>query len=206
MITDTSFDFNAELNKLILDNSSSNDEHNRCPISKDLLDDTMIKLECGHIFNYEPLYNEIIKQKYGYRTTEIVKLQPNQIKCPYCRNIQNTVLPYAPELKVKKVVGINSPAKWQMLNDQCIYTSNHKRSQYFNTPCNMACWGKFCKKHKKLGNRKLSGVNTILSNPSEQPNNGCKCILKYGSRKGELCNKSILQDDKCKRHYNLLNK
>ena len=214
-MTDDDFDFNLELTKLInydldsdndSDNGSSAD--NECLISKEKLDDTMIKLECGHAFNYEPLYNEIVKQKSGYRASEIVKLQTNQIKCPYCRNIQNKILPYASFLNLKKAAGVNSPAKWQMLNDRCCYSNNNKRSQYFNKPCNAPCWGKYCSKHSKLKSVSKS-KNVIISDSETVVNAGCvlcDCILKSGPRKGEACKGKLFLDNKCKRHYNLANK
>lgn len=207
------FDFNAELEKLITEkDDTSNDvlDHDKeCLISKEDLDDTSIKLECGHTFNYEPLYNEIVKQKTRPHPSEIVKLKVNQIKCPYCRNIQNKILPHAKLLDLKKITGVNAPAKWQMLNDRCSYSNNNKRSKYFNSTCNTACWGKYCNKHSKfksvinLQNSVTSQDNVTNDSTTETL---CKCILKTGARKGEKCNAKTFLDSKCKRHYNLANK
>ena len=206
-MVDSMFDFNAELEKMITGDENVDDADGECLISKEKLDDTMIKLECGHSFNYEPLYNEIVKQKSGYRASEIVKLQVNQLKCPYCRNIQNKVLPYANFLKLKKMAGVNSPAKWQMLNDRCSYSNNNKRSKYFNTPCNEACWGKYCGKHSRL--KSVMKCQNVVTTVQSSPNTGsvlCNCILKSGTRKGEECKGKLFLDNKCKRHYNLENK
>ena len=111
-MTDEPFDFNAELDKLVSGGSSSEPASGECLISKEPLGQTKISLECGHAFNYVPLLNEVVKQKCGHRTTEVVKLRLNQVKCPYCRNIQNLVLPYCPSLEPRRMVGVNAPAKW----------------------------------------------------------------------------------------------
>ena len=211
-MADSMFDFNAELEKLITGGEGSEDavedHEDECLISKEKLDDTMIKLECGHAFNYEPLYNEIVKQKSGYRATEIVKLQVNQLKCPYCRNIQNKVLPYAGFLNLKKTIGVNSPAKWQMLNDRCNYSNNNKRSKYFNTACNEACWGKYCSKHFRMKSKtkKQNVVTSVAPVTPTTSNVVCNCVLKSGARKGQECKGKLFLDNKCKRHYNLANK
>ena len=201
-MTEEPFDFNAELNKLI-SSDLSDDSNNECLISREQLDDTKIKLDCGHMFNYEPLYNEIVKQKYGYRSTEVVRLNVNQIKCPYCRNIQNKVLPYASNLNLKKMIGINAPVKYQMLNDTCGYVSKSKKSKCYLTPCNSPCWGEYCKKHVKYS--KKTEINKVVKNDNTEKT-GCSCVLKHGLRKGETCNAKIFNDNKCKRHYNLSNK
>ena len=210
-MTDGIFDFNAELEKLIT-NNECNSEDEECLISKEKLNDTAIKLECGHSFNYEPLYNEIVKQKVlGHRATEITKLCNHQIKCPYCRNIQNKLLPYAHFLNLRKVTGVNSPAKWQMLNDRCCYSNNNKRSRYFNTPCNEPCWGKYCTKHAKLKSvvKSHGSVDPMKNNVVVTEHTStvvCGCILKSGPRKGQECGGKMFLHNKCKRHYNLENK
>ena len=205
-MTEEPFDFNAELNKLISSDIGDNSP-SECLISKEELDDTKVTLECGHVFNYEPLYNEVIKQKYGYRTTEVVRLNVNQIKCPYCRNIQNKVLPYASGLNLRRMVGINAPAKWQMLNDTCKYTSKRKNSKCYLAPCGLPCWGEYCSKHTvqaKQAKMKVNAKQTQDGSNAEKVT--CKCILKHGSRKGETCNGKVFHDNLCKRHYNLSNK
>ena len=213
-MTESVFDFNAELDKLIKSNDCHDEnEDQECLISREKLNETAIKLECGHSFNYEPLYNEIIKQKVlGHRVTEITKLCNHQLKCPYCRNIQNKVLPYAPFLNLKRITGVNSPAKWQMLNDRCCYSNNNKRSKYFNTPCNEPCWGKYCTKHAKLKSiikaesKLLDEKKNVVVAESTTTTIVCSCILKSGPRKGQECGGKMFLHNKCKRHYNLENK
>ena len=202
-MTDNIFDFNAELEKLITCDKDTIDD-NECLISKEKLDDTRVKLECGHTFNYEPLYNEIVKQKSGFRACEIVKLQTNQIKCPYCRNIQDKLLPYASKLNLKRINGVNSPLKFQMLSDRCCYSNNNKKSKYFNNACNSPCWGKYCNTHAKFKSViKSENKITVKESSNDEEIIQCKCIIKSGPRKGESCNGKLFLDNKCKRHYNL---
>ena len=52
---------------------------------------------------YKSIFEEVTKQKKG-SLLETQKLAKNQIKCPYCRNIQKGILPYNSEFpKVKNV-------------------------------------------------------------------------------------------------------
>jgi hypothetical protein len=102
-----------------LDNESD-DEELLCKISGFPLEENVVTLECNHKFNYYALYNEINKQKYEFKTYETFSLPSKDqlkmrelkvdyfIKCPYCRNVQFTILPYYEEMGLKKLYGINS--------------------------------------------------------------------------------------------------
>jgi hypothetical protein len=110
--------FQDELYKLL--DIDSDDEDKLCQITGAPLTDTHVILECKHHFNYDALYKEIYNQKYKFKTYDISTLtQKNKlkfkdsnldyyIKCPYCRNIQFTILPYYKELGLKEIYGINS--------------------------------------------------------------------------------------------------
>ena len=65
------------------------DEKKTCLISGLDLDNEHIKLNCGHTFNYLPIFNEIKKQKQNKSLFETQKLEHKQIKCPYCRRIKS---------------------------------------------------------------------------------------------------------------------
>ena len=97
------------------------DEQNEiCQINGEVLCDKFVTLECGHKFNYIPLYKEIYNQKYIFNTYTIESLNKKNkdkfvnslkqyfIRCPYCRDIQFTILPYYEELGLNKIYGINS--------------------------------------------------------------------------------------------------
>ena len=96
-------DFFAELYKsLDIDDceEKNEDDKNRCLITNQLLTDKYIVLECNHKFNYIPLYNDLVnhKGKFNFMEGTNSKLNINEIRCPYCRNIQSGVLPYYEEL------------------------------------------------------------------------------------------------------------
>ena len=46
----------------------------------------------SHLFNYSAIFKEIKNQKKNPTYLETQKLSTKQIKCPYCRNIQNGLL------------------------------------------------------------------------------------------------------------------
>jgi hypothetical protein len=110
--------FQDELYKLL--DIESDDEDKLCQITGMQLTDKHVILECKHHFNYDALYKEICKQKYEFKTYDMTTLLQKDkqkfkdskldyyIKCPYCRNIQFTILPYYEELGLKQLYGINS--------------------------------------------------------------------------------------------------
>jgi len=120
-IVEGNINFKNELHKLL--DEDSDDEDELCQISGLKLDEKYVTLECKHKFNYKALYTEICKQKFEFKTYEPVLLTTkNQIKfresnldyfikCPYCRNIQFTILPYYEELGLKEIYGVNSTNK-----------------------------------------------------------------------------------------------
>ena len=116
--------FFDELKKLVNDDTNKENKivdeiyDNVCCITNLPLEKYFVKLECGHLFNYVPLYKEIFNQKLVYKNYNIykethanninIKHCDNYIKCPYCRNIQTKLLLYHSELGVEKIYGINS--------------------------------------------------------------------------------------------------
>ena len=138
----------------------------RCLITDDKLTKDHITLECGHKFNYVPLFKEVLFQKcsmlpknlsaklvttytkvgttnIGYQfmqsqtpppavlsmtynssyNLETTKLQYNQIKCPYCRAITSSILPYYPYPDVCKVKYVNTPTNLSLPSLSCEYHS-----------------------------------------------------------------------------------
>lgn len=133
-------------------NKNESKETKRCLISKQPLNDTSLKLLCGHEFNYKPLYREIIKQKTVHNHLSIIRLKKNQLQCPYCRNIQEKVLPFKPYDGVQKKYGVNSPPSYEMLMDKCSYI--FKSGKRKNNPCNKLCNGEYCNTHFKIMEKK----------------------------------------------------
>ena len=80
-----------------------------CLISNEPLKPFFVKLTCGHKFNYYPLYKDIFNHKKRFNNLEQSKnkLGLQQIRCPYCRNIQNELLPFHEDLGLPKEIGVN---------------------------------------------------------------------------------------------------
>ena len=96
--------FSAELDKMHL---AENDDTHRCLISNEPLVEPFIVLDCMHKFNYVPLYRDIYNHKKKFNGYEHKVLKHIEIRCPYCRNVQQRLLPYFPLSGVKQVHGVN---------------------------------------------------------------------------------------------------
>jgi len=154
-IIEGNINFNEELYKLLDQESDNEDEC--CQITGLPLKDNFITLECKHHFNYEALYKEIYKQKYEFRTYDTMTLPKNDlqkfreskldyfIKCPYCRNIQFTVLPYYKELGLKEIYGINSLNKLLpntiSINNPSINNTYGSKPYYGDSDYTFMCYG-----------------------------------------------------------------
>lgn len=105
-------DFYSELYKSldIEENEEKTEEdENKCLITSQQLIDRYVIMDCGHKFNYIPLYNDIVnhKRKFNVMEGSYSKLNTNEIRCPYCRKKQQNLLPYYEEFGLKKVNGVN---------------------------------------------------------------------------------------------------
>jgi hypothetical protein len=105
-------DFFAELHKSLYSKELEEkieDDNNYCLITNKPLTDRYVSLNCGHKFNYIPIYNDLVnyKTKFNYMECSSRKLNTNEIRCPYCRNKHQGLLPYYDDLDLKKVNGVN---------------------------------------------------------------------------------------------------
>jgi hypothetical protein len=126
-------DFFAELYKSLdieENNQKTEEDNNLCLISNEILTDKYVTMECGHKFNYLPLYLDVKnhKQKYNGMEGSSTRLYQDEIRCPYCRKKQAGVLPYYEELGLEKLHGINCIDP----NYSSVKTSSHyyKKCQY----------------------------------------------------------------------------
>ncbi len=204
-------DFNACLMEAICIDSDSDEEDNdnKCLISDMPLNKIHITLSCGHKFNYMPLYYDVVQQKsFKNRGVEIVHLSQNQFKCPYCRKIQNQLLPYLPDEsdQILKLKGVNAPDRATMKLNKCphVFKSGKRKGQTCNCPTN----DKYCKAHSKLQcNMVVSETNNT---GSKEPVKSCSAIIKSGPRKGQQCGCMKIHFNPhdnnyyCKRHYNMI--
>ena len=149
-----------------------NSNQKLCLISNEPLHLQHVTLRCKHSFNYNPLFKEIMKQKKTTNILETQKLKQNQLKCPYCRLIQNSILPYNEKLR-KKVVGVNWPPSISMPANIC--SAILKSGKRAGSSCGRPCFDKYCSIHKKY---------TLTNEP---PAAKCSQILKSGKRKGQQC-------------------
>jgi hypothetical protein len=105
-----------------------NDEH-LCLITKQILTDKFVKMDCGHKFNYIPLYNDILNHKKKFNSMESSNgaLRNDEIRCPYCRHKQKGVLPYYEDLNLSKVNGVN------YYDIDMNYNSNYSKCEFVTT-------------------------------------------------------------------------
>ena len=196
-VVEDNFDFFKELS---LDQNENKEETNQeiCLLNKEPLDENKVTLSCNHSFNYIPLYNEICKQKI-FNSLEVTKLKINQIKCPYCREVSNELLPHVKiNNSIKYIFGVNSPVQMCMIINKCSYTFKSGKNKG-------VCCGKsaiyfennyYCTQHKQYASKQK--LNKDNSNKSEMR---CNAILKTGKNKGSQCKcKAIENSEYCKRH------
>lgn len=171
-------------------NIHNSQENNVCLISGEVLDNTKVTLMCNHSFNYSHIFKEIFMQKYEPSRTEIQKLQRHQLKCPYCRNIQDYLIP--PLEGFKKILYINKPLNMVMTNNTCSY--KFKVGKRKNLECKKPCLKDYCIQHTKImraRNKKLENTTPVIL---------CDSIINSGNRKGESCGNKAKYNNKCGRH------
>lgn len=137
-----------------------------CLIDFTPLTENSVKLNCGHSFNYGPLYRDVIEKKRNCR--QQAKDDPT-IQCPFCRRIHEGLLPVVPGYDLVDNVN-KKPDNIQVRNVQCTHSYMSSmfsmyNKQYTNT---------YTQKEQENGRSKL---------------NKCSYILKRGPRKGQPCNK-----------------
>jgi hypothetical protein len=172
--------FNEELMALI---GKEEKEEEVCLIDGTHLKDQFIELKCSHKFNYISILNEI-KMQRKYNNLETQKINPYQIKCPYCRMIHNGILPYYETLFHERLRGVNWPPSKVLKSKKCqsILKSGKRKGEL----CSKSCINKHCGRHQKIK----------LVHP------GCSVILKSGKRKGKICGCKCKKDsEKCGRHF-----
>ena len=141
----STYDFNEQLYKMLSESIVDSEQDNLCLITNKKLNNNFIKLNCGHKFNYESIFNEVKNQK-KYNQLEVCHLKRNEIKCPYCRTIQKGLLPYCDEFP--KIKYVNHPHALQCLPNSCIYAflSGKRKGEF----CGKGCSNKYCASHEKI--------------------------------------------------------
>ena len=219
IILEGNINFYDELHKIDTDDEDENEIV--CLLTNLPLDKNSIKLSCNHEFNLLPLYKEVVQQKThtvsSYLNTD--KLAYNQIKCPYCRQKMDYLLPH---VRLNKEMGflsgVNAPEKMCMDFHTCEYTfkSGKNKDQCCSKTAYFDVTGCYCTTHHnyalKQKQKTSKIVNTSISSSTTSTNeNGnsvivsptlCQGILKSGKRVGQVCGSKIKckNDSFCKRH------
>jgi len=230
----TTEEFNTNLHKLLCSESFDTEDdpvdEKICLISNIKLEETPVKLCCGHTFNYDSIFNEIKQQKNIYPNSNIYletqKLNVNQIKCPYCRTVQNGLIPYRKDYP--RLQRVNWPPKYHYLPNSCIYKFLSGKRK--NTLCNKKCSESYCPNHFSIIEKRTAKIeakkaklkakeekkkakkatNNVVKfvNPFTVPsvaNSNCQYIFKRGSKKNTKCTcKKIFKNNLCKTHHNQL--
>ena len=129
----------------------------------------MLPLHVLIVLTMDFIFNEFKRQKC-FSKLETCKLKKYQVKCPYCRTIQNGVLFHKEHYP--KIDGVNWPESKFCKSRRCkaIIKSGKRKGQACGKPCYM----EFCNRHN---NKNIKSSNVIT----------CTAVLKSGKRKGLLC-------------------
>ena len=163
-------DFYAELYKsLDIEESEekTEEDENKCLITNQQLMDKHVIMDCGHKFNYIPLYNDIInhKKKFNFMEGSHSKLNINEIRCPYCRKKQNHLLPYYHEFGLEKVNGVN------------FYDPDLKESHLNFTYISHKCEYQYPNPSYDINNPETDTNSKYLNNKSCHHCNGTKILV-----------------------------
>ena len=195
-VVEGNIDFYSELAKLD-EKEDIVDESTLCLISRLPLTADYIRMECGHSFNYTPLYNNLVQQTKP-SLSGISK--PGHIVCPFCRHSQPTLLPF--RIEYNPVIGVNIyPYKLckgftstVLSTSNCEFSSHHICSEYVYQMVN----GKhYCDNHRIIGisvckqeasHSAFLGKKKRSKKKVSKPLGGCCTqILKTGPNKGAPC-------------------
>ena len=148
-----------------------------CLISKEIITNK-ITLPCKHSYDYEYLFEEIKQQKLRHK---------NYFKCPYCRNIYHSCIPYYELENIDKLKNINMgnilpivdcsfnnckfPANKFKTGDFC--WKHYSKSMIVIELCTAVCLnGKSCKNKRKDGIYcNVHKNKNIITNTNIQINN-----------------------------------
>lgn len=169
-----------------------------CLITNEPLNAFHVELACGHTFNYDPLYQEVLRQKGKFGMHNYFeKIGMYQVKCPYCRSMTNQLLPHignSPHPTIKRVVGVNAPATMCMpgtpcsagkCNSNAFYEHDHKL---------------YCYKHHQAA-MKPKPSNATTTTTTTPTTTRCIAETQSGKNKGNRCKlKASSGSALCKTH------
>lgn len=145
-ILEGNISFSNALLNMLSNEDNKKEEENVCLISGEKIDENYIKLDCGHCFNYNCLFNELVNQRKANRL-ETQKTTNTQIKCPYCRHNHKGILPWYYGYKKIKYVNWSKNNVKITIKCQAALKSGKRKGEICG--CS-AKYGNYCGKHKKL--------------------------------------------------------
>jgi len=195
-IIEGGLDFYEELYKSLDEPDQDTDSDNICQITGQQLTDKFVTLECNHKFNYIALYTEICKQKFVFQTYNFSSLTDSDqikfkdaktdyfIKCPYCRSIQFTLLPYYDDLLLDKRYGINSLIKTNNDSQFIINPNigNYSFISYGYTFTNGTC----CKVLGNVDGKDIMCTSKLASHVTEMNKSFCYQHIRVAVREYKL--------------------
>ena len=143
-ILEGDLNFNEQLWKMLSDDDPKDNNEKVCLISGEKLEENHVKLDCGHCFNYDCLFNELLNQRKGNRL-ETQKTTNHQIKCPYCRNNHKGILPWYEGYK--KIKYVNCQQINVKIAKTCVAILKSGKRKGKECGC-IAKYGDYCGKHK----------------------------------------------------------
>ena len=178
-IVEGGFDFFSELYESLDNINDNDDDSNKCLITGLDLEDKYVTLYCGHKFNYIPLHHDIVNHKLKFNILESSKskLKSNEIRCPYCRNVQTELLPYYPELGLTKVNGVHFiDFSDESLNHECHFV--YLNASFDNTMPESDTNKKYLNKCKNMNATTIKVFNnTCQLNPINFGDNKPYCCM-----------------------------
>jgi len=195
-IIEGGINFYEELYKSFDESEEVVDTDNLCQITGLPLTDNFVTMECNHKFNYIALYTEICKQKFVFQTYKFSSLSESDqikfkdakkdyfIKCPYCRNIQFTLLPCYENMVLDKRYGINSLEKSSndsqfLINPR---TDNYSYTSYGYTFTNGNC----CKVMGNVDGKDIMCTSKMSSHVIEMNKSFCYYHIRVAVRDYKL--------------------
>ena len=167
----------------------------KCLISAvELTSNNTIQLSCGHKFDYVSLLLDLKTNMSIHRSYTL--------KCPYCRNIQNGVLPFRKDMSPMMVRHINYPPHRCLETHECCRDSEC----VINATIPLEDGRYVCYKHyaglkRELRSAKLAKLRSEKAAlAGKAKSHVCEAILASGKRKGEVCGNKCGESRRCGRH------
>lgn len=210
---------------------------NRCLISnQELISDQTVIMECGHKFNYVPLFLDLVNHKKKFNSMENTILKTMELRCPYCRHVQKNLLQFIDLPGVEKVHGVNflDDTMWiqpeNKFKGKCAYHTLLQQSSgvWETVSCvneyvtHVDILGKdYCsfhkykaiqdhikyKKEEEKAKKKEEEKKKKEEIKKQKLTPCCKELIKTGKNKGKECGCKIFTNEGvCKRHYSVKEK